>query len=146
VIENQRFILLIADCPDEQSITVRALRQSGICNEIVVVHDAGEAIEFTEGSGRYAGQDTGRLPSLILLDLVCPHVEGHKMLRVLRGRPRTRLIPTVILLPVFDQPDPPNDFGSGANSQVFKPVDSGEFAETLRQVARYWLQINETAQ
>ena len=62
------------------------------------------------------------------------------------GRSRTRLIPTVMLMPVFDKQDRQNGFGSGANSLVFKPADSDEFAETLGQVARYWLQINETAQ
>ena len=143
--ENRRFILLVADRPDEQAVTMRALRQGGIRNEVVVVHDGDEAIEFTEGTGRYADRNIGRLPSLILLDMVSPYVEGHKALQKLRGRVKTRLIPTVVLMPGCENPDHERSFIPGANSQVLKPMDARKSAEMLGQVARYWLQINETA-
>ncbi len=138
-------MLLIADGPDEQAMMVQTLRQSGIRNEIALVRDADEAIEFTEGTGRYAGQSIARLPSLILLDLVSPQDDGSKMLRQLRERPRTRFVPIVVLTPLLDQQDLHAGFGSGANSLVLKPADADEFAKTLGQVARYWLEINQPA-
>ena len=143
--ENRRFVLLIADCPDEQALTLRALRQSGIHNEVVVVQSGDEAIEFTEATGRYVDRNVGRRPSLILLDLASPHVDGHRILRQLRGHSRTRLTPIVVLTNAHSDEDLDNGFSRGANSLVLKPVDARKLADLLGQVARYWLHLNETA-
>jgi two-component system, response regulator len=140
---NRKFVLLISDCPDEQALTTRALRQGGIQDDVTAVSGGDEAMEFLEGAGRYADRNVGHLPSLIMIDLTSPHVEGHRILGQLRGSPRSRLIPVVVLMSSFEKQDLNNGFGRGANSLVVKPVKARELAETLGQVVRYWLGVNE---
>ncbi len=142
--ENRKLVLLIADCPDEQALTLRALHQGGLHNEVVVVRSGDEAIEFAGGTGCYADRNVGRRPNLILLDLTSPHVEGHRVLRQLRGHIKTRLIPVVVLTTSHNKEDLDNGFSHGANSLVLKPVDTRKLADTLGQVVRYWLHLNET--
>lgn len=141
---RRKFMLLVCDNPDEQALTLRGLRQGGVQDEVVAVHDGDEAIAFLEGTGRYADRNIGRMPSLILLDMTQTHVEGHKTLRRLRGHLKSRLIPIVILMSSFDREDLDAGFGKGANSLVYKSTDARKLSETLGQIGRYWLHINET--
>jgi CheY-like chemotaxis protein len=138
-----KYLLLIADNPDEEALALRALRQAKVHNEVTVVRSGAEAIEFIEGKGRHADRKHEATPALILLDASCPHIQGHKILRQLRSHRKSRLLPIVILMSSFEQQDLRNGFADGANSYVLKPVDTRRFAEVIRQVAHYWLQINE---
>jgi two-component system, response regulator len=139
-----RSILLIADNPDEETLTLRALRQAKVRGEVAVVHSGAEAIEFIEAKGRYVGRKNEPAPALILVDFSCPHIQGHKLLRQLRAHRKSSLLPIVILMSSFEQQDLLNGFSGGANSYVLKPVDTQRFAEVVHQVAHYWLQLNET--
>ncbi len=136
-------ILLVEDNPDDEALTVRALRKNNIANEIVVAHDGAEAVDYLFGTGAYAGGGAGRLPQVVLLDLKLPKVDGLEVLRRIRGDARTRLIPVVVLTSSKEERDLVDSYSLGANSYVQKPVDFGEFVEAARQLGLYWLVLNQ---
>jgi CheY-like chemotaxis protein len=137
-------ILLVEDNPDDVELNLRALRKHNITNQIVVMKDGAEALDYLFGSGSFLGRDTGRLPTLILLDLKLPKVGGLEVLKRLRRDPRTRLVPVVVLTSSAEEKDIIESYSLGCNSYVRKPVDFAEFAEAVRQLGLYWLLINES--
>jgi two-component system response regulator len=140
---NDKIILLVEDNPDDEALTLRALHKNNILNEVVVVHDGVEALDYLLGTGPHAGRDLSIMPQLVLLDLKLPRVDGLEVLRRLRGDQRTRLLPVVILTSSKEERDLVNGYRLGANSYVRKPVDFGEFTEAIRQLGLYWLILNE---
>ena len=136
-------ILLVEDNPDDEALTVRALRRNNVVNDIVVVRDGGEALDYLFGTGAYAGRDTGELPQVMLLDLNLPKIEGLEVLRRVRADPRTELLPVVILTSSKEERDLIDGYRCGANSYVRKPVNFDEFLEAARQLGLYWLLHNE---
>lgn len=137
------FILLVEDNPDDEALTLRAFRKNNIKNEIVVVRDGAEALDFLHGKGTYEGRDTSAQPQVILLDLNLPKVDGLSVLRQLRGSELTRLLPIVILTSSKEEQDMISGYSLGANSYIRKPVDFNEFIEAVRQLGLYWLLLNE---
>ena len=142
--EGGRAILLVEDNPDDELLTLRALKKQNITNEVVVARDGAEALDYLFGSGPYAGRDLSVMPQLILLDLKLPKVDGLEVLRRVRADGRTRLLPVVILTTSREQQDLLQGYGLGANSYVRKPVDFDQFAEAVRQLGLYWLLLNES--
>lgn len=140
---QKQIILLVEDNPDDEALTLRALRKNNITNEVVVVRDGAEALDYFFGSGRFAGRDTSDLPQVTLLDLKLPKVDGLEVLRRLRADERTRLAPIVILTSSNEEQDRLKGYGLGANSYVRKPVDFDQFMEAVRQLGLYWLLLNE---
>lgn len=140
---NNRVILLVEDNPDDEALTLRAFRKSNILNDVVVVRDGVEALDYLFGEGSYEGRDTTRQPVLILLDLKLPKVDGLEVLRRLRADGRTRLLPVVILTSSSEEQDLIASYSLGANSYVRKPVDMVQFYEAVRQLGVYWLMLNE---
>ena len=140
---NDRVILLVEDNPDDEELTLRALRRNNIGNEIVVARDGAEALDYLFGTGAHAARDVSIQPELILLDLKLPKVDGFEVLQKLRGDYRTRLLPVVILTSSKEQQDIVNSYDLGANSYVRKPVDFQHFIEAVRQLGLYWLVLNE---
>ncbi len=138
-----RVILLVEDNPDDEELTLRALRKHNIANEVVVARDGAEALEYLFGTGKYEGRDPSDLPSVVLLDLKLPKVDGLEVLRTVRENPRTRLQPVVILTSSTEDRDRLAGYSLGANSYVRKPVDFLEFTEAVRQLGLYWLVLNE---
>ena len=136
-------ILLVEDNPDDEELTLRALSRNNITNEVVVVRDGQEAVDWLEGSGAHAGRDANNIPALILLDLKLPKVDGLDVLRRLRANPRTALVPVVILTSSKEDRDRTSGYQSGANSYVQKPVDFTQFVDAVRQLGMYWLMLNE---
>ncbi|HEX7038208.1 MAG TPA: response regulator [Pseudomonadales bacterium] len=136
-------ILLVEDNPDDEALTVRALRRNNVVNDIVVVRDGAEALDYLFGTGPYAGRDTDELPQVMLLDLNLPKIEGLEVLRRVRADPRTELLPVVILTSSKEERDLIDGYRSGANSYVRKPVNFDEFLEAARQLGLYWLMLNE---
>src|SRR5713226_3173294 len=136
-------ILLVEDNPDDQTLTLRALKKNNIRNEIVVAHDGVEALDYLYGEGFHAGRDISRMPDLILLDLKLPKLDGLDVLRRIRADERTRLLPVVILTSSIEDQDRIASYGLGANSYVRKPVNFNEFIEAVRQLGLYWLILNE---
>jgi CheY-like chemotaxis protein len=142
-IDNDKVILLVEDNPDDEDLTLRALRKANVKNEVVVAHDGVEALDYLFGTGDWAGRDASALPQVILLDLKLPRVDGLEVLRRLREDRRTRLLPVVILTSSNEEEDRIAGYKLGANSYVRKPVDFGHFAEAVRQLGLYWLLLNE---
>jgi len=140
---TDKMILLVEDNRDDEALTLRALRKNRITNEVVVVRDGAEALEYLFGTGRYEGRDTTATPDLILLDLKLPKVDGLEVLRRLRADQGTRSLPVVILTSSAEEQDVLKGYGLGANSYIRKPVDFDEFMEAARQLGVYWLLLNQ---
>lgn len=136
-------ILLVEDIPDDEALTVRALKKNNIVNEVVVAHDSVQALDYLFGEGGHAGRNTKDLPQVVLLDLKLPKLDGLGVLRRLRSDPRTKLLPVVILTSSTEEQDRINGYGLGANSYVRKPVDFDQFMDAARQLGLYWLVLNE---
>lgn len=136
-------ILLVEDNPDDEALTMRALRQHRIRNEVVVARDGVEALDYLFGAGRYAGRDMSVMPEVILLDLKLPRMDGLEVLRRLRADARTRLLPVVVLTSSNEERDIIESYRLGANSYVRKPVDFVQFSEAVLQLGLYWLVLNE---
>jgi two-component system, response regulator len=140
---KEKAILLVEDNPDDIALTIRAFRKSNIMNDIVQAHDGSEALDYLFGTGQYAGRDLSTMPTLILLDLKMPKVDGLEVLRQLRANERTRLLPVVILTTSKEDQDIIDGYALGANSYVRKPVDFNQFVEAVRQLGLYWFVLNE---
>lgn len=135
--------MLVEDNPDDVELTLRSLRKSNIMNEVVVINDGAEALDYLFGTGSHKGRDTSVLPELVLLDLKLPKVDGMTVLKRLREEERTKLLPVVIFTSSKEEKDLLDGYNLGANSYVHKPVDFVEFAEAVGRLGMYWLFINE---
>jgi CheY-like chemotaxis protein len=133
---NEKSILLVEDNPDDEALTLRALKKNNICNEVIVAHDGVQALEHLHGDGN-------ELPALVLLDLKLPKINGLEVLRRVRSKPHTRLLPVVILTTSMEERDLITSYDLGANSYIRKPVDFAQFTESVRQLGLYWLMLNE---
>lgn len=140
---SDRKILLVEDDPDDIELTLRALKKNNITNEVVIVRDGTEAFDYLFPEEEEAKTDPGRLPTLILLDLKLPKVDGLEVLKRIRSEERTRLLPVVILTSSQEDSDIINGYALGANSYVRKPVSFEKFTEAVRQLGLYWLLLNE---
>lgn len=138
-----KVILLVEDEPDDELLTLRALKKNNIANEVVVARDGVEALDFLFAAGTHAGRDTSVMPMLVLLDLKLPKMDGMEVLKHLRADSRTKLIPVVILTSSKEEQDLIDSYSLGANSYVRKPVDFVQFVEAVRQLGFYWLVLNE---
>jgi len=136
-------ILLVEDNPDDVDLTLRALKKNNIKNEVKVVPDGAEALDFLFGTGKYSGRDLTNMPTVILLDLKLPKVDGLEVLRQLRANHLTKLLPVVILTSSKQEQDIVNGYSLGVNSYVRKPVDFNQFAEAVSHLGLYWLLLNE---
>jgi two-component system response regulator len=141
---DRKIILLVEDNPDDEALTLRALRKNNIHNEVVVVRDGVEALDYLFGKGTYLGSDTNVLPQVVLLDLKLPKLDGLEVLRRLRADQRTKLLPVVILTSSKEEQDLIAGYSLGANSYVRKPVDFMQFTEAVRHLGLYWLVLNES--
>jgi two-component system, response regulator len=136
-------ILLVEDNPDDEALTLRALRNNNIRNEVHVAHDGVEALDFLFGTGDHADRDVANMPEVILLDLKLPRLDGVEVLRKIRETERTRLLPVVVLTTSNEDQDRLRSYDNGANSYVRKPVDFQEFVVAVGQVGLYWLILNQ---
>jgi len=142
---TKKMILLVEDNPDDEALTLRALEQNKIQNDVVVAHDGAEALDYLFARGAYAGRDLRVMPQLILLDLKLPKVDGLEVLQRLRADPRTAHLPVVVLTSSREGRDVIESYRHSANSYIPKPVDFAQFTEAVRQLGLYWLVLNEPA-
>ena len=140
---THKLILLVEDNADDEALTLRALQKSRVANEVVVVRDGAEALDYVFCSGAYADRDPLDLPQVVLLDLKLPKVDGLEVLRQIRSDARTRMLPIVILTSSREEQDLVAAYTNGANSYVRKPVDFNQFADAIKQLGLYWLILNE---
>jgi two-component system response regulator len=136
-------ILLVEDNNDDEVLTLRALKQSNVANEVVVAPDGKAALDYLLGTGAHAGRDVSALPQIILLDLNLPKMSGLDVLRRIRADERTRLLPVVVLTSSRQDEDIINSYSLGANAYVRKPVDFGQFTEAVKTLGLFWLVLNE---
>lgn len=137
----QPAILLVEDNPDDAELTVLALRNSRIANEIVVARDGAEALDYLFGSGKYEG-NLPELPAVVILDLNLPKVPGIEVLKRIRATPRTSLLPVVVLTTSTEDNDVLGCYRNGCNAYVQKPVSFDEFLDAAGKLGLFWLVLN----
>lgn len=133
---NDKFILLVEDNQGDEVLTLRALKKNNVANEVVVARDGAQALELLHGPD-------ARPPSIVLLDLKLPKVDGLEVLKAIRADARTSLIPVVILTSSKEEQDLLAGYTLGANSYIRKPVDFNQFVEAVKHLGLYWLVLNE---
>jgi len=139
-------ILLVEDNPQDLELTLRALRKSNVANRLEVARDGAEAMDFIFGEGVHTGRKPGGDLCVVLLDLKLPKVDGLEVLRRIKGDPRTRAIPVVVLTSSKEQCDVVESYSLGVNSYIVKPVDFEGFATAVQQLGFYWLLLNRRPQ
>jgi two-component system, response regulator len=140
---DKKMILLVEDNPDDELLTLRAFKKSKVLNDVEVVRDGVEALDFLFCTGSYGDRDLNDMPQLILLDLKLPKIDGLEVLKRLRTDKRTRHLPIVILTSSKEEQDIVEGYKLGCNSYVRKPVDFSQFVEAVNQLGLYWLVLNE---
>lgn len=138
-----KIILLVEDNPSDVALTRRAFQKAHIQNELVVVEDGEEALDYLFGTGAFAGRDSSLLPAVTLLDLNLPKIHGLEVLRRIRADARTRRMPVVILTSSKEDHDVSTGYDLGVNSYIRKPVDFVQFAQAIEHLGLYWLVLNE---
>ncbi len=139
-----KLILLVEDNPDDEKLTMRALKKNNVANEIAIARDGSEALDYLFAQGAHVGRDVRAMPAVVLLDLKLPKLDGLEVLKRIRADARTRLLPVVILTSSKEEQDLLTGYSLGANSYIRKPVDFTQFVEAVRQLGLYWLVLNET--
>jgi two-component system response regulator len=140
---TRKKILLVEDNPDDETLTLRALRKSKIMNEVIVARDGEEAMEHLFGAGMFGSHENEALPAVVLLDLKLPKIGGIDVLRRIRSEPRTRRLPVVVLTSSKEDRDLIAVYDLGANSYIHKPVDFEKFSEAIGHLGMYWVLFNE---
>lgn len=137
-----RPILLAEDNPNDVELTLTALHTLNLANEIVVVHNGAEVLDFLHRRGDYAAR-ADLAPAVVLLDLKMPRVDGLEALRQIRDHPDTRTVPIVILTSSREETDLVRGYELGANGYVVKPVDFEQFIAAVSQLGVFWALVNE---
>ncbi len=141
---NSKVILLVEDNPDDEALTIRALKKNNIANEVIVTRDGVDALDYIFAEGQYSSRDISDQPQVILLDLKLPKIDGHEVLKKIRADKRTSRIPVVILTTSDEEQDIATSYDNGANSYIRKPVDFDQFMGAIRKLGMYWLVLNKT--
>ena len=136
-------ILLVEDSQDDIDLALHALRQGKLANTIFVVRDGEEALEFLFCRGPFSERNIDRPPKLVLLDLKLPKVDGLQVLKTVKGDPRTKTIPIVIMTSSKEERDMVESYNSGVNSYIQKPVDFEQFRNTIKTLGMYWMVVNQ---
>jgi two-component system response regulator len=139
-------ILLVEDNPRDAELTMLALERARIANQVALARDGVEALEYLGIEGAADGQESPRLPTLVLLDLKLPRIDGLEVLARIRAHPRTALQPVVILTSSDEERDLLAGYVLHVNSYIRKPVDFTQFTEAVQQLGFYWLVLNRTPQ
>jgi two-component system response regulator len=142
---ENKTILLVEDNPDDEALTLRALKRNNITNEVVVARDGAEALDYLFARGAHSGRDVSKQPEVVLLDLKLPKVDGLEVLQQIRQDERIRRLAVVILTSSKEERDIIAGYDLGANSYIRKPVDFNQFMEAVRQLGAYWLILNVSA-
>lgn len=137
-------ILLIEDNPNDEELTLYALKKNNLTNHIQVVRDGAEALEYLFCAGAYAHRRIDDVPKVILLDLKLPKVDGLEVLKRIKTNERTHNLPVVVLTSSQEERDIVGSYRLGVNSYIVKPVDFEQFVEAVRQLGLYWMLLNLT--
>ncbi len=138
-------VLLVEDDPNDAELVLHVLKKNNMSNEVLVVQDGKEALDFLFCNGVYAGRDITNMPKLVLLDLKLPHVHGHEVLRQVKENEKTRSIPVVILTSSDLDYDITKGYKLGVNSYIQKPLEFEQFQQAVETIGRYWLTLNKNS-
>ena len=136
-------LLIVEDNPQDLELALRALRQAKLANYIQVARDGAEALDFLFGEGAFAHRRQAAAPKVVLLDLKLPKVDGLEVLKRIKGDPRTRTIPVVVVTSSREQRDVIESYQLGVNSYIVKPVNFERFTAAVRDLGLYWLLLNQ---
>jgi two-component system response regulator len=142
MLDSRADILLVEDNPDDVELMLLAFRAANLANVVHVARDGVEALDFLFCTGAHVGRSIEDTPKLVLLDLKLPRLDGHEVLKRIKGDPRTATIPVVVLTSSTEERDVMRTYQVGANSYIVKPVDFEQFTESVRDIGKYWLVIN----
>lgn len=140
---NHVEILIVEDNPHDAEMALRALRKNKLANNVLIVGDGEEALDFIYSRGKYAQRNNDIRPKIILLDLKLPKVSGLEVLREIKADPATRIIPVIILTSSKEERDIIESYQLGVNSYIVKPVDFDKFVDAVRDLGFYWLLLNQ---
>jgi len=140
---SEKVILLAEDNPDDEALTLRAFKKYNVSNQVIVVHDGQEALDYIFGGGAYAGRDVSIQPQVVLLDINLPKINGLDVLKRIRSDERTRMMPVVILTSSAEERDRISAYNNFVNSYILKPVDFDQFSEAVRELGLYWMLLNQ---
>ena len=140
---EKKIILLVEDNPDDELLTLEALKDNNIKNEVFIAHDGEEALDYLFSKGEFKDRYSGILPQVVLLDLKLPKVDGLEVLKQIRSNNKTRFLPVVILTSSKEETDLIQSYQLGANSYIRKPVDFEQFTQAVKYLGLYWIVMNE---
>ena len=140
---NMVEVLLVEDSPEDRELALRAFKKANLTNLIEIARDGAEALEFLFCEGAYEGRKFEDGPKLVLLDLKLPKIDGLEVLRQIKGDPRTKSIPVVVLTSSKEQQDVIESYSLGVNSYIVKPVNFERFVAAVRDLGFYWLLLNQ---
>lgn len=140
---NEVEILIVEDNPHDAEMALRALRKNKLANNVLVVEDGEEALDFLFARGKFAGREKTNKPKIILLDLKLPKVDGMEVLREVKSNEETKIIPVIVMTSSKEEKDIVNSYKLGVNSYIVKPVDFDKFVEAVRDLGLYWLLLNQ---
>jgi CheY-like chemotaxis protein len=140
---NPMEILLVEDNPADVELTLRALKRNNLTNQVQVVSDGAQALDYLFNTGSFSGKKPPTPPKVVFLDLKLPKVDGHEVLRRMKADERTRLIPVVVLTSSKEEIDIVKSYKLGVNSYVVKPMDFDKFVEAVSQLGLYWVLLNQ---
>ena len=141
---NEKVILLVEDNPNDEVLTLRALKKGHVRNQVIVVRDGAEALDYLFARNEHAGRDRELSLQVVLLDLKLPKIDGLDVLKAIRADERTKLLPVVVLTSSAEDQDIVRSYSLGANSYIRKPVDFDRFVDAARELGIYWLLLNQT--
>jgi two-component system, response regulator len=136
-------ILLVEDNPHDAEMALRALKQNNLSNNVLVVGDGEEALDYLYSRGKYTDTCLNCHPKIILLDLKLPKVDGKEVLRILKNDPEKKIIPVIVLTSSQEESDIMETYELGVNSYIVKPVDFDKFVDAVREIGLYWLLLNQ---
>ncbi|MGF7139165.1 response regulator [Roseimarinus sediminis] len=136
-------ILIVEDNPLDAEMALRALKKNKLTNNVMVVGDGEEALDFLFAKGKYEERININRPKIILLDLKLPKINGLEVLKVLKSDPQTKIIPVIMLTSSKEESDVIKSYELGVNSYIVKPVDFDKFVEAIRNLGYYWLLLNQ---
>jgi two-component system, response regulator len=142
MLDQRADILLVEDNPNDVKLTLRTFKTANLANTVYIARDGVEALEFLFGAALDSDQAIPEKPTLILLDLTLPRLNGHEVLKRIKDDPRTSRIPVVVLTSSSEERDVMRSYEVGANSYIIKPIDFVQFTEAVREIGKYWLVIN----
>jgi two-component system response regulator len=140
---NPMEILLVEDNPADVELTLRALKKHNLANQVKVVSDGAQALDYLFGSGDYEGKNSQPPPKVVFLDLKLPKVDGREVLRRMKADAKTRMIPVVVLTSSQEERDIAESYKLGVNSYVVKPLDFNKFVEAVSELGLYWVLLNQ---